>query len=262
MVAIVFMVAGMSSRFGGKPKQLEKVGPNNETLIEISVNQALKNNFSELIFITNKNTENLFMQIFGTKYNNILVKYFQQNYNSLERKRPWGTTDAICILHDYLKTSFILVNGDDIYGDNTFKTGFELMSNNNINIIGVSNLLKTLPESGIVNRGIVYVNDTKVEKLEERIGISRENKELLNNYANVNFIGLQPNVLSLLNNILIKFKEKNKENFIIECLLPNNISELINNGKIEMDYFIITDEILGITNPGDEIIIRNKLKII
>ena len=34
MVAIVYMVAGMSSRFGGRPKQLAKVGPNNETLIE------------------------------------------------------------------------------------------------------------------------------------------------------------------------------------------------------------------------------------
>ena len=58
MVAIVFMVAGMSSRFGGKPKQLAKVGPNNETLIEYSVNQALKQKFNKIYFITNPKTFN------------------------------------------------------------------------------------------------------------------------------------------------------------------------------------------------------------
>ena len=50
MVAIVYMVAGMSSRFGGRPKQMAKVGPDNETLIEFSVNQALKQNFSKLVY--------------------------------------------------------------------------------------------------------------------------------------------------------------------------------------------------------------------
>ena len=34
---IVFMVAGMSSRYGGQLKQLAKVGINGETLIEVSV---------------------------------------------------------------------------------------------------------------------------------------------------------------------------------------------------------------------------------
>jgi len=75
MVAIVYMVAGMSSRFGGKPKQMAKVGPNNETLIEYSVNQALKQNFSKLIFITNAKTEHLFRKIFKDKYQNRNVLY-------------------------------------------------------------------------------------------------------------------------------------------------------------------------------------------
>ena len=52
------MVAGMSSRFGGKIKQLAEIGPNNETLIEVSVNQAIKNKkLSKIFFITNPKTE-------------------------------------------------------------------------------------------------------------------------------------------------------------------------------------------------------------
>ena len=51
MTYLVVMVAGMSSRFGGKPKQMARIGPNNETLIEYSINQAIKNPFSKIIIV-------------------------------------------------------------------------------------------------------------------------------------------------------------------------------------------------------------------
>ena len=44
-VAIVYPVAGLSSRFGGV-KQFAKIGPNGESLIEYSLNQALSAGFS------------------------------------------------------------------------------------------------------------------------------------------------------------------------------------------------------------------------
>ena len=56
MTVIVFLVAGMSSRFGGNPKQMAIVGPNNETLIEYSVNQALKANFSKRAVVVASDT--------------------------------------------------------------------------------------------------------------------------------------------------------------------------------------------------------------
>ena len=65
MVSLVYMVAGLSSRFGGKIKQFAEVGPNGETFIEYSINQALKNPFSKIIFIVGKMTEQLFKEKFG-----------------------------------------------------------------------------------------------------------------------------------------------------------------------------------------------------
>ena len=87
MVVIVYMVAGMSSRFGGKPKQMARVGPNNETLIEYSVKQALKQDFSKLVFITNPKTESLFKNLFGTTYLNTPVMYIEQFYDKSKRQR-------------------------------------------------------------------------------------------------------------------------------------------------------------------------------
>lgn len=261
MVAIVFMVAGMSSRFGGKPKQLAKVGPNNETLIEYSVNQAIKQNFSKLIFITNSKTEHLFKKIFNNKYQNFDVIYIQQQYDIKKRIRPWGTTDAICSMIGHIDESFIMVNGDDIYGEDTFELGYNKMFNNKKNIIGGLPIIKTMPDKGEVNRGLIIVENSKVLGLKELLNISKcKNPELMNSLSNVNFIGLQYDVLIKLNDILIKFKQKNLNDPKIECLLPDNLNELIKKKTIEIEFFEIKNNIIGLTNPDDEIIVKNLLK--
>lgn len=262
MVAIVYMVAGMSSRFGGRPKQMAKVGPNNETLIEYSVNQALKQNFSKLIFITNPKTEHLFVSIFGNNYKGKDVLYIEQKYDKEKRSRPWGTTDAICSLIGNIDESFILLNGDDIYGESTFETGFNMMNNSNNNIIGGLPVINTMPEDGEVNRGIIMVNENNVMGLKEMLKISiSKNPELMNELANVNFIGLQYDVLILLNDILRNFKTDNQDDPKIECLLPDNLNELINKNKLSMNFFEIKNDIIGLTNPEDEDIVRNLLKL-
>lgn len=262
MTVIVFLVAGMSSRFGGKPKPLTKVGPNNETLIEYSVNQALKFGYKEIIFITNSKTEQSFRDIFGERYKNITVKYIQQTYDINKRSRPWGTTDAICNIIGHINDPFILVNGDDIYGEETFNKGYILMEERNENIIGGLKIIKTLPKTGNVNRGIIYIdkNTNLVIGLKEMLNISYDNNpELLQELSNVNFIGLQVCVLDKLKVILDKFKKENVNDPKIECLLPDNLNELIENNEICMRFFEITTEIMGITNPGDEDIIKDKL---
>jgi hypothetical protein len=44
----------------------------------------------------------------------------------------------------------------------------------------------------------------------------------------------------------------------IESLLPDHINKMIvsNDFKFKMDYFIIKNKIIGITNPGDEIKVK------
>ena len=242
MTVIVFLVAGMSSRFGGNPKHLTKVGPNNETLIEYSVNQAIKNKFSKIIFITNQKSEKDIQNLFTKIYKNIPIEYIQQNYDRNKRIRPWGTTDAICAIRLHIDDPFILVNGDDIYGEGTFKRGYELMKERNINIIGGLQVIKTLPKTGNVNRGIININaqTNTVIGLKEKLNISKiGNPELFQELANVNFIGLQLNILDKLTDILNKFKENNINDEKIECLLPDNLHELIEKNQLVMTFFEI-----------------------
>ena len=257
---VVFMVAGMSSRFGGKTKQLAKVGPNDETLIEYSVKQALTCDFNKIIFITNKNTEESFIKIFGNQYKNIPVEYIEQKYDRTKRSRPWGTTGAICSIYGVINEPFILLNGDDIYGVDTFKDGYKLLKESNCNIIGGCKLIDTMPEKGEVNRGVISVKDNCVIGMKEMLKISKDkNPELLDLNANVNFIGLLPETLEYINNMFLRFQEEHKDDPKIESVLTDILNELIINGNIVMKHFVIKNKILGITNPNDEEILKKKL---
>ena len=259
---IVFMVAGMSSRYGGKLKQLAKVGKNGETLIEVSVNQALTSPFTKVIFITNELTEDNFKLVFGDTYKGLPVEYIRQEWDKSTRDRPWGTTGAVCSLVGKVDQPFILVNSDDLYGEETFRSGFSLLSETKNNIIGGCLLEKTMPKERetLVNRGVIRVhNETqKVLGIKEMLKISREkNPELLNKPASVNFLGLLPKTVDFLETILRDFQKEHATDRKIECLLPDNLDFLIKYNFITMDYFEIKNKIYGITYPGDEELIKS-----
>ena len=262
MVVLVYMVGGMSSRFGGI-KQLCRVGPNNETLLEISIMQALKQPFRKIIFITNKKTESLFKEIFNDSYNKTPIEYISQNYDIKKRIRPWGTTDAICCLLGKVDEPFILVNSDDIYGEDAFKQGYNYLHTTSKNIIGVSYVKNTICGKGLINRGIVETQKDSdiVLSLKETLGI---NTETMTNYlhklCNVNFICLQPFVLQHLNNCLIEFKQNHIDNSKIEALLPDDLNRLIVADTIKLNYFTIKNKIISLTYPSDVNIVKEYLK--
>lgn len=265
------MVAGMSSRFGGSPKQFAIVGnrETGETLIEYSVNQALKAaknicSIDKIIFITNPNTEQGFKNIFNGRSwwdCDTVFEYIQQDFDQTKRSRPWGTCGAVCSLLGHVDQPFILLNGDDIYGIETFKTGYQMLLSEQNNIIGGCKIVDTMPEDGLVNRGLIETNDESyVTSMRELLKISKkDNPELHEKLGNVNFIGLLPKTLELLDKILNRFKEEHKEDPKIECLLPDNLNELIQSKQITMKAFMITSKIYGITNPGDDVILRKIL---
>jgi len=154
-IAIVYLVAGISKRFGGKIKQLVKVGPNGESFIEYSLNQALSTGFSKIIFVVGEHTEKLFKERFGEDYKGVSVDYAFQKFDKEKRDRPWGTGDAPCSLIEMgIDCPFVICNGDNIYGNNTLRTLHNhLLESNDAATIG-SKLINRVPETGTVNRGI------------------------------------------------------------------------------------------------------------
>ncbi len=262
-LALVYLVAGISSRFLGKIKQFATVGVNGETLIECSLKQALPAGFSKIVFIVGNKTEKPFREKFGDNYLGVPVYYALQFYDETLRERPWGTTDALCSAKSVLNCPFIVCNGDDLYGENSFRILAEhLRKYNDCAAIGFR-LKEVLPENGKTNRGIFQCDENGfITEIKEIIGIEKSDIGKTfpeNSLCSMNIFALQPEMLNELSVILAQFKEKNKGDRRIEALLPEDMSSLIRQKKISMKVYPTPDSWIGITNPDDEEIVRRKL---
>ena len=265
MVSIVYMVAGMSSRFGGKIKQFAKVGSSGETLIEISIKQAIKAGFNKIIFVVGEKTEKPFKEMFGNEYEGTPIKYALQTFDPNTRDKPWGTTDALVSAKDIINENFVVCNGDDIYGEDAFRTAYDFLKNNNSGIAIGYKLKNILPGKGTANRGLFQIdNNGNVTSIEEILGISQENfkeKNLTeNSLCSMNLFGLPKDVLPHLKKTLDDFKEKNKKDRKIECYLPVELGKLIKEKKLQIKLTQTSGKWFGITNPDDEEILREQLK--
>ena len=252
---IVFMVAGMSSRFGGKfPKQFANVGRNDETLIEVAVRDSLECNFDCILFITNPLTEHLFQKIFGIEFCGKRVFYVQQKQEPF-RHRPWGTTDAICSIIEYTQyhndSVFVIVNGDDLYGKQNYRILNSFLEQKITNYIGGIPILNTIVGDERVNRGIISMEGEKIIHIEEKLNISRKDASIQNCTANVNFLVLTSLTILYLSELLYIFKSEHKNDPTVECFITDSLNKLIQSKKIEICLLPLQEKVIGITRPED-----------
>jgi NDP-sugar pyrophosphorylase family protein len=265
-IAIVYMVAGLSSRFKGNldHKGFVEIGPNGESLIEYSLSQALGAGFNKIVFIVGNKTERAFREKFGESYKGIPVHYAFQEHDVVVRDRPWGTLDAVCCAKELLDCPFVVCNGDDIYGKSTFKKLFEHLRDNNGNVTIGYKIGEVLPDQGSVNRGVFGVDGNKVNSIKEVFDIEKDRLSEKgldeSGLCSMNIWGFHPEALELLHEVLDEFKIKHNGNRKIESLLPTEIGKLIEDKKIEVVIYPAEDKWLGITYPEDVDVVRGMLK--
>ncbi|MEF2735201.1 MAG: sugar phosphate nucleotidyltransferase, partial [Blautia sp.] len=123
--ALVIMAAGIGSRFGKGIKQLAKVGPSGEIIMDYSIHDALEAGFNKVVFIIRRDIEEEFRSIIGNRIEKITeVEYVYQDINDLpegfvcpaDRTKPWGTGHAVLAAKKVIQEPFIVINADDYYG--------------------------------------------------------------------------------------------------------------------------------------------------
>jgi choline kinase len=261
MVAIVYMAAGMSSRFGGFIKGLTKI-TNEQTLIEVSLDEALPAGYDQIILIVSELTKPAFETHFGKAYNNIPVTYVIQPLPK-EREKPWGTTHAVIQLIPVLQKSFVVLNSDDIYGKESLKLMYEAAKKNVCATIGYK-LGNVLPDSGEVNRGIFEVENNFVTTITETLNISRDNLEAKNlsrdSLTSMNIFALTPNILKLFEEQFNIFYKLNIHEPKKESILAIELCTLIQEQKMTLSVHPTEDTCLGVTWQEDIEAIKNALQ--
>jgi len=263
-INLIYLVAGISSRFNGNIKALINTGVKNKTLIEYSLDQALKNNFSKIILIVGDKTKKPFMKKFGNKYKNVPIEYALQSFDTKKRDKPWGTGDALVCAKKFIDGPFVACNGDDIYGEHSFKILYDHLQKSEDDAIAGYKPKNVIPEKSEVNRGIITPKNNFVKEINETHKVSLSNIKTKNikpkDLCSMNLMALHPKTLEIIEEELNKFKEKNKESRDKEFYLPVIISKLINKNQIKMRVHTTNSKWFGVTNPGDELILKEKLK--
>ena len=171
-ISIVLMAAGMSSRFGGQPKILSKIGPNNESLFEMSflqIKDCLQ--IEQIHLILNEKTG---MDIYDEvqkvvkKYNyTVLLTYRFQKIPHF-RLKPWGTAEALSLAHEYVEHPCLVLNSDDLFNKKVFENIKEKCIENKNYVIGFR-LGGTLSKGQKANRA--FINCDEKENVNSVLGV-------------------------------------------------------------------------------------------
>ena len=262
-IAIVYMVAGISSRFGGEIKQFAEIGVNGESLIEYSLNQALPAGFNKIYFIVGNGTAAPFMGKFGDSYKGVPVGYAMQTHQPKERDRPWGTADAVASLRKKIDCPFVVCNGDNIYGENTFRELYEHLKKSNQEDATLGYRLgDVLPNEGARNIAIFSVRESYVQGLKEVSGLERARLPegiTLDDLCSKNIYAMHPRTVEMLYDKVEEFKREHVGDRKIEAFLPDMISGLVGEGLVKMRIYPAVEGVLHLTRLGDLEGIRDKI---
>lgn len=262
-ITAVYLAAGLSSRFGGRIKALARVGKNNETLLEISMNQAKNAGFNKFVIIASDKTIQALGEEFRNDFKGIPISYCLQKTPEY-RKKPFGTSHALLCAKELVKGPFVVLNGDDVYGSKTMKSIYDYMKKTKDGYCMPGYKLKNcVPKQGTVNRGVITSNKGFLEKITETFNISSEDIPLKFNgdeLVSMNLFGLQSRFFEYIEKEFGMFLANHPDDPTTEFLLPDTVSKFLQENNIKMAVIPMEDAPIGLTNPEDEAILKEKLK--
>ena len=277
---LFLLAAGMGSRYGGL-KQLDKLGPNGETIMDYSIYDAINAGFGKLVFVIRKDFEQDFRDIVLKKYESkIPCELVFQALDALpegftcpaDRQKPWGTNHAVMMGKDVIKEPFAVLNCDDFYDRDAFQVMGKFLSELPEGSTGKYAMVgfrvgNTLSESGTVSRGVCETNEqklltsvverTKIQRFDGLVKYQDENGEWVaisdNTPVSMNFWGFTPDYFQ---HSVEYFKEflsdpKNMENLKSEFFIPLMVDKLINDGTATCEVLDTTSQWFGVTYPED-----------
>ena len=277
-ITLLIMAAGMGSRYGGL-KQLDSIGPNGETIIDYSVYDAIKAGFSKVVFIIRREFENDFRNKTTNKSaGKIQVEFAFQELDALpngfecpdERIKPWGTGHAILSAIDLINEPFVVINGDDYYGRESFMVIADYYNNgaNTFSMVAFR-LDKTLSSFGGVTRGLCTVNNDKLETVIETselqktdYGVSSNRNIELNGTepVSMNMWGYTPKLFNYLQEMFVEFLMGEGSELKSEFLIPSVINDLIQSNREVVIVLRSESSWFGVTYKEDKPFVQGEIQ--
>ncbi len=283
---LVVLAAGMGSRYGGL-KQMDGLGPNNETIIDYSIYDAVRAGFGKVVYIVREYFKEQFQDTVKKKYSSVRCidgsplefQFVTQELDKIpagydvnpERVKPWGTAHALLMAADAVREPFAVINGDDYYGRESFQILADWLrqrenSTGEYCIVGFK-LENTLSESGGVSRGICsYDKDNNLIDVVEHHMIAREadgeirgdnsvtlEHVLLNgsDLCSMNMWGFTPDYFEKSAVIFDSFLAAHSNELKSEFYIPYAVDQMIKKGGDKCTVLCTPSRWFGVTYQQD-----------
>lgn len=280
---LVVMAAGMGSRYGGL-KQIDPVGAHGQLIIDYSIYDARRAGFETVVFIIKHEIEDAFKEAIGDRLSKVIdVRYAYQELTDLPegytvpegRAKPWGTAHAALAARNIIEGPFAIINADDYYGPQAFKTIYDYLSEHpdtpdcyEYAMVGYL-LGNTVTEHGHVARGVCVEDENNyLVTVTERTRIEKDGEDARfteddgatwtalpgNTIVSMNMWGLTKSFMDEAWAGLPAFLDKAvAENPLKgEYFLPSVISSLIQSGKARSKVLKSQDKWYGVTYQADK----------
>ncbi len=275
---LLILAAGLGSRYGGV-KQMDKIGPSGESIIDYSVFDAIRAGFGKVVFVVNPKIIDDFKSIYEPRLKGkIETSYVLQEIENIpegikfnpERVKPWGTAHAVLVAKDEINEPFAVINADDFYGKEAYETIADFLveqSNKTGAFAMVGYKLKnTLSDFGSVSRGVCEIENKLLTDVVERTSIVRKDGGIVfedngkevsisnNAIVSMNFWGFTPDFFEQTEKDFKAFIVENASQLKAEFYIPYVVNNLIQNKKATVEVLTSDAKWFGITYQEDKAI--------
>lgn len=279
---LLVLAAGMASRYGSL-KQIDGVGPNGEAIIDYSIYDAARAGFGRVVFVIREAFAETFKAAFTPERfgGAIEVDFVYQELHKLPegfavpegRVKPWGTNHAIMMGAEVIDGPFAVINADDFYGYDGFRTMADYLrslpegAEGSYCMVGYK-LANTLSDYGTVSRGECVVDEEGyLTGMTERLGVRRtedgsvvydsENgPQRIDEQATVsmNMFGFTPDYFRRSELLFRDFlsKAENMENLKSEFYIPMAVNHFIADGSARLRVLSCDSQWFGVTYKEDK----------
>jgi NDP-sugar pyrophosphorylase family protein len=275
---LVILAAGIGSRYGSL-KQMDRVGPSGETIMDYSLYDARRSGFGQAVFVIRRSMEKEFREAFVERLaGRVEIDYVFQELEDLPpgfavpkgRTKPWGTSHAVLRAGAKVQAPFAVINADDFYGFEPFKLMAEFLSARRLEephfaVVGYL-IGGTLSEHGSVARGVCevtaegwlegIVERTQVERTVEGIVYKDEEGRIValppDKVVSMNFWGFTPAYFRFGEEVFEEFLRQKSGDPRAELFIPLVINKLIKNGEAKVRVLPTAAKWFGITYREDK----------
>ena len=272
------LAAGMGSRYGGL-KQVDTVGPSGEAIIDYSIYDAIRAGFGKVVLVIREEISEAFQDKFAHKFDGkIEIEYAYQAVDTPieglsdipHREKPWGTAHAVLVAHDKIHEPFAVINADDYYGIDAFKTMADFLKSDctedHWSMMGYV-LSNTVSDHGTVNRGVAHMDDQRMlTSIVETLKIGYDGQGGLHyplpdggsealgsdTLVSMNFFGFHPSIFEILRKDFLEFVDGHRDQPRAEFFIPLVVNRLVQEGRIKMSVLSTNEKWYGVTYREDK----------